>query len=175
MELTHPFLRILDSVLAGMVTAEPLDVWGKWSTSFRRTHRSELQRNSGAGPFVDVEDRRWNGTLTCGHAVGGMGFLVTPSGVSWRKGPTIQCRSRSPRRGQPAARESHTLTPTAVRRPRHAGRYRSRSRPRTRCRQPRAGLSAARSFPIRPIYDFCGPTWARSVASRLAVSSGFRV
>lgn len=90
MELNHPFLRILDSVLAGMVTAEPIDVWGEWSTSLRRTYRSELQRNRGAGPFVDVEDRRWNGTLTCGDAVGGMGFLVTPGGVSWRKGPTIQ-------------------------------------------------------------------------------------
>jgi hypothetical protein len=90
MELDQSFLHVLDSAISSVVTTEPVEVWGEWSTSLRRTYRSEVQQNSGSGPFVEVEDKRWNGTLSCEEAVGGMGFLVSPNGIHWAKGPTIQ-------------------------------------------------------------------------------------
>jgi hypothetical protein len=88
-DLNHPSLRALDSALSSVVTAKPVAVSGEWSTSSRRTYRSEAQLSSGVGPFIEVEDRKWNGILSYEEAIGGMGLLVTPSGIYWGKGPII--------------------------------------------------------------------------------------
>jgi hypothetical protein len=89
MEPDHPFFRVLDSSLGGAVPAEPVEVGAEWSSSVRRTYRSGTQLGTGTGPFVDVEDRRWSGTLRCQRSVGGMGFLLTESAVYWAKGPLV--------------------------------------------------------------------------------------
>ena len=90
MELDQPFFRALDAALSGIVPAKPVEVRGAWSTSLRRTYRTAAQEGTGTGPFVDVQDMRWNGTLTCEEAIGGMGFLVTAERIVWSKGSEIQ-------------------------------------------------------------------------------------
>lgn len=50
---------------------------------------SESQSGTGAGPIVEVVDRRWNGTLTSRTPATGILFLVTPITVYWTKAPTV--------------------------------------------------------------------------------------
>lgn len=85
----NPFFRLLDFSLSGLIPREPVEVFGEWSTSTRKTYQSEMQRGGGVGPFVDVEDRRWRGTLRCPNAASGMAFLLTATKVYWAKAPTV--------------------------------------------------------------------------------------
>ena len=85
----EPFFRRLDSSLNGLIPSEPLEFLGDWSTWSRKTYVSESQSGTGAGPFIEVEDRRWTGTLTSRAPISGIIFLVTPSTVYWVKAPTV--------------------------------------------------------------------------------------
>ena len=85
----NPFLRSLDSSLSELIPSEPVEVFGEWSAKTRKTYRSEKQNGSGVGPFLDVEDRRWLGTLNCRTAASGIVFLLTATKVYWVKAPTI--------------------------------------------------------------------------------------
>lgn len=85
----NPFFRMLDSSLSGLIPGEPVEVLGEWSTKTRKTYQSEKQSGSGIAPFIEVEDRRWRGTLSCRVAVSGIIFLLTASKVYWVKAPTI--------------------------------------------------------------------------------------
>lgn len=89
MVLENPLLRLLDSSLSELIPKEPVEVFGKWSTKTRKTYQSENQSGSGVGPFLDVEDRRWLGTLNCQTAVSGIMFLLTAAKVYWVKAPTV--------------------------------------------------------------------------------------
>ena len=89
MVLDIPFFRSLDSSLSGLIPSEPVEVLGEWSTKMRKTYQSEKQRGSGVGPFVEVEDRRWLGTLNCRTAASGIVFLLTATKVYWVKAPTV--------------------------------------------------------------------------------------
>ena len=84
-----PFFRSLDLALSGLIPSEPVEVLGKWSTNTRKTYQSEKQRGTGVGPFVEVEDRRWLGTLNCRTAASGIVFLLTTTKVYWVKAPTV--------------------------------------------------------------------------------------
>lgn len=90
MELTQPFFRALDAALSGIVAPKPVELRGAWSTSLRKTYRSAAQEGTGTGPFVDVQDTRWSGALSCAESIGGMGFLVTPDRIVWSKGSTVE-------------------------------------------------------------------------------------
>jgi len=85
----YPFFLHLESSLGGLIPSEPVEVLGEWSTKTRKTYQSEKQQGSGVGPFVEVEDRRWHGTLSCRTAATGIMFLVTASKVYWAKAPTV--------------------------------------------------------------------------------------
>ncbi|HZM90371.1 MAG TPA: hypothetical protein VFF31_27880 [Blastocatellia bacterium] len=89
MVLDYPFFRLLDSSLSGLVPREPVEILGDWSTKTRKTYQSEKQRGTGVGPFVEIEDRRWHGTLSCRTTATGIMFLVTTNKVYWAKAPTV--------------------------------------------------------------------------------------
>lgn len=84
-----PFFRQLDSSLRPLIPSEPVEVVGDWSTNTRKTYQSEKQEGTGVGPFVEVEDRRWRGTLRCQTTATGILFLVTANKVYWVKAPTV--------------------------------------------------------------------------------------
>jgi len=85
----NPFFRLLDSSLTGLIPGEPVEILGEWSTKTRKTYQSEKQSGSGVRPFVEVDDRRWRGTLSCRVPVSGIIFLLTASKVYWVKAPTV--------------------------------------------------------------------------------------
>ncbi len=72
-----------------LIPKEPVEVLGEWSTKTRKTYPSEKQIGSGIGPYVEVEDRRWHGILSCQRASSGIMFLLTASKVYWAKAPTV--------------------------------------------------------------------------------------
>ena len=85
----HPFFRLLDSSMSGRIPSEPVEVVGDWSTKTRKTYQSEEQKGTGLGPFVEVVDRRWHGTLSCRTTATSIIFLVTATKVYWAKAPTV--------------------------------------------------------------------------------------
>lgn len=85
----NPFFRGLDSSLGGLIPGEPVEVLGEWSTKTRKTYQSEKRTGGGVGPFIEVEDRRWRGTLSCRTAASGIIFLLTAGKVYWAKAPTV--------------------------------------------------------------------------------------
>jgi hypothetical protein len=83
----HPFLDALDAALAGVVPREPVALDGAWSRRTRRAYASSRQIGTGAGPFVDVVDHEWAGTLRCASAIGCLAFLRTADELHWVKAP----------------------------------------------------------------------------------------
>jgi hypothetical protein len=84
---THPVLEQLDIALRGRIPDESVDFAGTWSKLSRRTYKSEAQRGTGCGPFADVVDLRWRGTLTAAGPIGGIAFLLTAGNLYWAKAP----------------------------------------------------------------------------------------
>jgi hypothetical protein len=85
----NPFFRSIDSSLGELIQGEPVEVVGAWSTKTRKTYQSEKQIGRGIGPFLEVEDRHWHGTLNCRAAASGILFLLTTTKVFWVKAPTV--------------------------------------------------------------------------------------
>lgn len=83
------FLRVLDASLSGLIAHEPIELVAEWSTKTRRVYRSDTQQGGGAGPFVEVEDRMWQGTLHCPGDSGAILFLLTADSVRWVKAAMI--------------------------------------------------------------------------------------
>ena len=79
----------LDIALRDRVPTEPVTFAGEWSNPSRRTYKAEAQLGTGAGPFADVVDFRWRGTLTCAGPIGGIALLVTTGNLYWVKGVEI--------------------------------------------------------------------------------------
>ena len=85
----HPLLDQLDITLRDVVPGDPVALTGAWSSLARRTYKSEAQLGTGSGPFADVVDVRWRGTLTGAGPIGGMAFLLTEGNLYWAKAPEI--------------------------------------------------------------------------------------
>src|SRR5262245_21578244 len=81
----HPIFDELDASLSALMPKEPVESSGMWLPSARRTYVSERQRGTGLGPFVDVLDVRWHGTLTSSLPIAGIAFLATTDEVVWAK------------------------------------------------------------------------------------------
>lgn len=81
----HPFFDELDASLAGLIPEEPVEFAGDWMRTERRTYETASRTGTGAGPFVDVVDLRWRGTLTCAVPIAGIAFLVTVAEIFWVK------------------------------------------------------------------------------------------
>lgn len=81
----HPIFDELDASLAALVPAEPVAFVGSWLPSVRRTYQTSRQTGTGAGPFVDVIDLRWRGTLSSSAPIAGIAFLLTASELFWVK------------------------------------------------------------------------------------------
>jgi hypothetical protein len=73
--------------VVGVIPQLPVELRGEWSSSIRRTYESPAQSGTGAGPFVEVEDVRWHGTLECSAPLAGIAFLVTSGRVDWVRSP----------------------------------------------------------------------------------------
>jgi hypothetical protein len=85
----HPVLGQLDIALRDHIPGEPIDFAGKWTKLSRRTYKSEAQLGTGAGPFVEVVDLQWRGTLTTTDPIGGIAFLLTAGNLYWAKAPKV--------------------------------------------------------------------------------------
>lgn len=83
--LRHPLFDELDASLAAIVPKEPVEFVGQWLPSARRTYEVARQSGTGSGPFVDVVDLRWLGTVACSVPIAGVAFLVTASELFWIK------------------------------------------------------------------------------------------
>jgi hypothetical protein len=81
----HPFFDELDASLAGLIPEEPVEFAGEWMCTERRTYKTSGQTGTGDGPFVDVVDQRWRGTLTGAVPIAGIAFLVTNAELFWVK------------------------------------------------------------------------------------------
>ena len=81
----HPLFEELDASLAEVIPLEPVEFVGSWLPSARRTYATVRQSGTGSGPFVDVVDLRWRGTLTCPVPIAGIAFLVTAAELFWVK------------------------------------------------------------------------------------------
>jgi hypothetical protein len=86
---TPPLLDQLDIALRDCVPHEPVTLSGEWAQPSRRTYKSEPQLGTGAGPFADVIDLRWRGTMMATGPVSGLAFLLTPENLYWAKAPDI--------------------------------------------------------------------------------------
>jgi len=85
MMLQHPLFDELNASLSALVPKEPVEFVGEWLPSVRRTYETARQSGTGSGPFVDVIDLRWRGTLTCSVPIAGIAFLVTAAELFWVK------------------------------------------------------------------------------------------
>jgi hypothetical protein len=85
--LKAPFFQLLDSSIA--LPTEPVEIEGAWSKSLRRVYKSATQLESGSGPFVEVVDVRWTGTLKCSTEIAVLALLATATTIHWVKAPTI--------------------------------------------------------------------------------------
>jgi hypothetical protein len=85
----HPLLDQLDIALRDRVPEEPVAIAGEWSYPTRRTYKGEAQLGTGCGPFADVVDVRWRGTLTCAGPISGIAFILTGGNLYWAKAPEI--------------------------------------------------------------------------------------
>jgi hypothetical protein len=83
----HPVLEQLDVALQDRIPGEPVDFVGTWSKLSRRTYKSDAQPGTGSGPFADVVDLQWRGTLTASGPIGGIAFLSTAGHLYWAKAP----------------------------------------------------------------------------------------
>jgi hypothetical protein len=85
--IQHSFLQHLDSSLTELVPRLRVELQGDWSEKLRRTYESKTQLGSGNGPYMDVIDRWWRGTLNCSSEISGVDFLVTEKCLHWVKSP----------------------------------------------------------------------------------------
>lgn len=74
----------LDSAVARVVPQVPVALSGQWSSSKRRTYESDQFRRS-VGPFVEVVDWVWTGSLVGAAPIAALALLATPTGVHWVK------------------------------------------------------------------------------------------
>lgn len=82
---SHPLFDELDASLAALGPRIPVELTGEWLPFARRTYQRPSQKGSGDGPFVDVVDLRWRGTLACSAPIAGIAFLVTEGELFWSK------------------------------------------------------------------------------------------
>src|SRR3989442_10974424 len=62
-----------------------IEISGAWSTSRRKVYQNPSQAGSGIGPYIEVVDARWRGTLKCDVPLAGFAFVDTPTQTSWVK------------------------------------------------------------------------------------------
>lgn len=87
--LQKPFFQLLDSSLSEVVPTLPAECRGEWSTNPRRVYASPTQLGSGDGPFADVVDVRWTGTLNASVDLSAIAFLSTAREIYWSKSPVV--------------------------------------------------------------------------------------
>ncbi len=85
---TRPVLHAIDKLsaaLSSVVSPIAVNLAGAWSTSLRKTYASPSQAGTGAGPFVEVVDAKWQGTFECNEPMAGIAFLATDTETFWTK------------------------------------------------------------------------------------------
>ncbi len=85
----HSLFDEFDESLAATLPCIPVEVAGQWRLSTRRCYRESRQLGTGAGPFVEVMDACWQGSLTCAEPVVGLAFFATPTGLYWAKTASV--------------------------------------------------------------------------------------
>jgi hypothetical protein len=82
--LPGEFFQELDLALAEVIPPEPAVLDGEWSASRRRTYQG-AQSKPGVGPYVEVVDWTWTGTLVGAAPIAAVAFLATSTSVHWVK------------------------------------------------------------------------------------------
>lgn len=83
--MRHPLFDEIDASLVSVVPPEPVELQGSWAEAARRTYSAASQAGSGAGPYVDVIDLRWQGILTSSVPIAAIAMLVTDVALFWVK------------------------------------------------------------------------------------------
>jgi hypothetical protein len=71
--------------LSGAVAPEKVRLSGAWAGRSQRRYASLKQSGTGEGPFIDVVDWRWEGTLEGDSPLVGLALLVTDERFYWVK------------------------------------------------------------------------------------------
>ena len=81
----HPLMAWIEECLAGVMPAESIEIRGTWSTTTRRQYKDQSQLGTGEGPFMDVVDMRWRGSINCAKPVAGLAVLHHGPSLYWVK------------------------------------------------------------------------------------------
>lgn len=83
--LGDDWCAVLQHWLPTVVPPERVVLVGSWTRPMRRRYQSRSQLGSGSGPYVDITDALWRGTIECRVPVAGVAFLQTGDEVYWVK------------------------------------------------------------------------------------------
>ena len=100
MRWKSPGLEELQVSIAQVVPHEPVALIGQWASSKRRTYE-HARSAPGIGPFKDVLDANWTGSLVGATPLAVLVFLAAPTGVHWVKAAPVPL-------GQPVRVSLHT-------------------------------------------------------------------
>jgi hypothetical protein len=78
-------IDVLQRWLPAAVPPEKVALKGDWSRPKRLQYKSSSQLGSGSGPYVEVLDAVWRGTVECRVPVAGIAFLEAADRVYWVK------------------------------------------------------------------------------------------
>jgi hypothetical protein len=81
----HPLFDEIDASLAAFMPRDPVHVVGRWMSATSRTYQAEEHSGTGTGPFRDVIDTRWEGTLSCPTPMAGIAFMAIGTELLWAK------------------------------------------------------------------------------------------
>ena len=71
----HPLIEAMQGSLAEIVSPEPIEIRGAWSSATRIANGAQ------------VNDARWSATVACAQPLAGLAFLQTGSALDWVKSP----------------------------------------------------------------------------------------
>jgi hypothetical protein len=76
-------VRELASLVAAAAAPERVEIRGAWTSARRKTYASSSPAGRGSGPYVEVVDHRWHGTLHCGSPTAALAFLLAADAAYW--------------------------------------------------------------------------------------------
>jgi hypothetical protein len=86
--MPHPGRQLVEDVASSLRTlmaGETAVFAGAWLPVSRRTYVSPAQHGTGAGPFKEVIDYRWDGAFSSSAPIAGIAFALEPAFTYWVK------------------------------------------------------------------------------------------
>lgn len=81
----HPIFDELERSLASVLDAQSVVFEGSWQPKTRRSYERVEQAGSGEGPFIDVIDWRWRGTVSSPASISAVAFMAIGGECWWSK------------------------------------------------------------------------------------------